>query len=67
MQQDSHPYQPLQFQALPPVPPSDGKMMMKNELKDEESMHQKQSFVEFIVTVEESGQRFKTSLHAHSN
>jgi hypothetical protein len=39
MQQDSHPYQPLQFQALPPVPPSDGKMMMKNEMKDEESMH----------------------------
>ena len=54
----------MQFEALPPV---EKKMIMKNEMKDEDSILPKASFVEFIVTVEESGQRFKTSLHAQSN
>ena len=44
---------------------------IKPEIKDEESQlqaqQQKPTFVEFIVTVEETGQRFKTSLQSQNN
>jgi hypothetical protein len=43
----------MQFENLPPA--EKGMLAIKPEMKDEESIHHKPSFVEFIVTVEESG------------